>query len=24
MMLVDKKVHREFTDVGGVNTVNGK
>ncbi|MCY7789983.1 hypothetical protein MOF05_14965 [Bacillus haynesii] len=23
-MLVDKKVHREFTDVGGVNTVNGK
>ncbi|MBU8786801.1 MULTISPECIES: T7SS effector LXG polymorphic toxin [Bacillus] len=24
MMLVDKKVHREFTHVGGVNTVNGK
>ncbi|MCI4126484.1 HNH endonuclease [Bacillus haynesii] len=24
IMLVDKKVHREFTDVGGVNTVNGK
>jgi predicted ribonuclease toxin of YeeF-YezG toxin-antitoxin module len=24
MILVDKKVHREFTHIGGINTVNGK